>query len=84
MGVPYLFLIRNFLRDPSSGLEDILAPGFFLQLCRFLHQLVGAVCERLSPFAFLAGLLTCGQFVLRHAVSLSYTRELGYHWSFGN
>ena len=54
MGVPYLLLLRNVLRDPSSGLEDILTPGLFLQLCRFLHQLAGAVCERFSPFAFLA------------------------------
>jgi hypothetical protein len=84
MGVPCLLLLRNVLRDPSSGLEDILTPGLFVKLCRFLHQLAGAVCERFSPFAFLAGLFTCGQFALRHAVSLSYTRKLGYLWSFRN
>jgi hypothetical protein len=55
--LPY-FLSANFLRDPSSGLDDILTPSLFLQLCCFLHQLAGAVCKRFSPFAFLVGLLT--------------------------
>ena len=73
-----LLLFRNILRDPRSGLGHIVALGLFLQLCRFLHQLAGAVGERLGPFAFLAGFLTCGQFAFRHGLSLSYPSILGY------
>jgi len=67
-----------FLCDSGSGLSDLLAVGFLLQLRCFLHQLAGPVCLRLGPFAFLAGPLTCGQFALRHELSLSHMRELGY------
>jgi len=64
--------------DPRSGLGDIVVLGLLLELSRFPHYLPGAVFEGFGPFAFLAVLLTCGQFALCHEPSLPHAGRLGY------
>ena len=73
-----LLPLAILFRDPRSGLADIVLLGLLLELSRFPHYLPGAVFEGFGPFAFLAGLLTCGQFALCHEPSLPHARTLGY------
>jgi hypothetical protein len=73
-----LLPLAILFRDPRSGLADIVLLGLLLELSRFPHYLPGAVFEGFGPFAFLAGLLTCGQFALCHEPSLPHAGRLGY------